>query len=88
MADHINELDLNATYKINGEPAVAWYILGYVMVRDEDWEWSGVEYQDPERVRMVMVGDDRVFEFDVSDLIKLDEGEWCPGCGQIGCGHG
>ena len=36
---------------------------------------------------MLMVGDDRRFSVDPSDCEPLAEGDYCPGCGQIGCGH-
>lgn len=36
---------------------------------------------------VVMVGDDRVFEFDPEECEPLEEDEFCPSCGQIGCGH-
>jgi hypothetical protein len=34
-----------------------------------------------------MVGDDRVFAFEVDELTKLDEADFCHQCGQIGCTH-
>lgn len=43
--------------------------------------------EDHEWVRAVMVGDDRVFEIEVSDLTVIDEDDYCAECGQIGCGH-
>ncbi len=44
------------------------------------------EVEDRQRVRAVMVGDDRVFEVDVEDLTLLGEEDFCRGCGQVGCG--
>ena len=79
-------LDLAAHYRVSGYGAIAWYLLGYVKVRDEDYWWSGCEYDDTDRVRAVMVGDDRVFEFGVDELEQIGETEFCRGCGQIGCG--
>ena len=38
-------------------------------------------------VRAVMVGDDREFIVDVDDLTEIPDDSYCPGCGQIGCGH-
>lgn len=46
-------------------------------------EW--VEDQANGRVLMVMVGDDRKHEVDESDCTPLDDGAYCPSCGQIGC---
>lgn len=45
-------------------------------------EWEAI--QDRTRVKCCMVGDDSVWEFDISDLTVID-GEVCS-CGQIGCG--
>jgi hypothetical protein len=33
-----------------------------------------------------MVGDDRVHVVDVDDLTEISDEDYCPGCGQIGCG--
>ena len=38
-----------------------------------------------DQVVAVMVGDDRPFILDVTDLEPLEEGDYCPDCGQIGC---
>lgn len=35
-----------------------------------------------------MIGDDRNFIVDPSDVSPLDEGAYCRECGQIGCRHG
>ena len=81
------EIDTGKHYRVTGYRGIAWYCEGPVMVRDEDYEWSGIEDPDPQMVRMVMVGDDRVFEVDVDDIEILGESEFCHSCGQIGCGH-
>lgn len=80
-------MDLSAHYRVDGYGAIAWSVLGYEMVRDEDYEWSGIEEPNEDRVRAIMVGDDRVFTFDVEELTKIDEEDFCRECGQIGCGH-
>jgi hypothetical protein len=79
------DLDLEAAYRVDEYAGVAWRLLGYELVRDEDYEWSGIEYENRDRVRAHMVGDDRVFTFEVSQLRLLGEDEFCPECGQIGC---
>jgi len=79
--------DTSKYYKVADSPGIAWYTLGPVKVRDEDYEWTGIEYDHDSLVQMVMVGDDCVFEVDKDDLTELDEDEFCHGCGQIGCGH-
>ena len=55
------------------------------MVRDEDYEWTGIEEPSGSHVRAVMVGDDRVHEVDKDDLVLLDEDAYCSECGQVGC---
>ena len=63
-------------------------------------EETGEEYETPDpygegewvddvggRVRVVMVGDDKVHIEDLSDLTRLDDLEYCAECGQIGCTH-
>lgn len=78
-------MDFDKRYRVDEYNGIAWYLLGYELIQDEDYEWSGIEYENPERVRAVMVGDDRIFVFDVDQLTPLDDDEYCPECGQIGC---
>jgi len=76
----------DAHYRVTGYGAIAWYVLGYETWRDEDYDWSGIENVNEDRVRAVMVGDDRVFTFDVEELEEIPEDSFCRDCGQIGCG--
>lgn len=71
-------------YRVRGYRGVAFWILGWETEPDEDTEWSGTEARTG-RVVGVMVGDDRKFVIDPDDATPLDESEYCPGCGQIGC---
>jgi len=80
-------LDFSARYRVHGYGAVAFYLLGYETTRDEDYEWTGIEDENRDRVRAVMVGDDYVWMIDVEDLAVLDEDDYCHECGQIGCAH-
>lgn len=81
-------LNYDAHYTIEGwSPGIAWYLLGPVMVRDADYEWSGIEEPHEYLVRAVMVGDDRVFEVDRDDLTPLNDLDYCAVCGQVGCTH-
>jgi hypothetical protein len=51
--------------------------------------WNEPEQEeDTSKVRAVMVGDDHVHIVDVDDLTEITEEDYCPGCGQTGCGHG
>jgi len=83
----MDTIDLEAYYTVAGYGGIAWYLLGPVMVRDKDYEWTGIEYEDEDKVRAVMVGDDKVHEVEKSELKLLDEDDFCHGCGQVGCGH-
>lgn len=60
-------------YKVKGWRGIAFNILGPAERENE--------------VRVVMIGDDRVFEVDRDDCTPLDESEYCGVCGQIGCHH-
>jgi len=74
-------------YAANGwGRGVAWYVLGWETVADEDTEWSG-EYVRTGKVLAVMVGDDRPFRFDEDDLKPVKREDFCGECGQIGCTH-
>jgi hypothetical protein len=50
--------------------------------------WEEVEVISDSVVECYMVGDDRMFKFDISDLTRIDVNDFCGSCGQIGCGHG
>lgn len=78
-------IDFDLKYKVDGSEGIAYYLLGYVTTRDEDYEWTGYEIEDRTKVRAVMVGDDHVWEVDVDDLTPIGDNEYCPECGQIGC---
>jgi hypothetical protein len=80
-----SKFDFDATYKVEGWGGIAWHAFDYETTRDEDYEWSGIVTVNEERVLCHMVGDDRTFCFEISELTKLDESEYCSECGQIGC---
>ena len=73
-------------YTVRGYRSVAWYVYGWETVPTEDTEWSGYEERTG-RVVAVMVGDDRRFTFDPSELEPLAREEYCGVCGQTGRGH-
>ena len=50
--------------------------------------WEEVEVVSDSVVECYMVGDNKKFEFDISDLTRIDVNDFCVSCGQIGCGHG
>ena len=74
-------------YSIRGYKGVAWYVLGWETVPDEDTDWGGYTNRTG-RVVARMVGDDRDFIFEQEDLEPLDRTKYCSECGQIGCSHG
>ena len=43
------------------------------------------EIENRERVRAIMVGDDRVFTFELDELTVIGDDDYCHECGQIGC---
>lgn len=72
-------------YKIHGWPGVAVHKIGPYLVADDDTEWTG-EMVETGMVEVIMVGDDVVHFVDPEDLIEINDDEFCPECGQIGCG--
>jgi hypothetical protein len=71
-------------YKVRGYGGIAFHVLGWETEPDEDTEWTGIEVRTG-RVLAVMVGDDHRHSVDEDDLTPLNEEDYCPGCGQIGC---
>lgn len=94
-------LDMDARYSVQGWGGIAFYLLGYdTEWTQEEWIYCGEGdeddeanylYNEPEeientdRVRAVMVGDDRVFTFDLDELTPIADEDYCHECGQIGC---
>lgn len=84
----VEPLDFDARYRIESMPGVAFWLKGYAQIPDGFPDYAMADYvDDPDRVVAVMVGDDREHTIDVSELTKISEDDYCPGCGQIGCGH-
>ena len=50
-------------------------------VESSEGEWVN----NPDRVLMVMVGDDHKWEVDPEDCTEIDEMAYCHVCGQMGC---
>ena len=96
-------VDFSANYRIAGYGGIAWYLRGYAKRwTEESWEHiegtdpdnegnyyynEPEEYEDKEWVIAVMVGDDREFEVEVTELTLLPREDFCGVCGQIGCNH-
>jgi hypothetical protein len=62
-------LDRERRYRVEGWPAVAVYVHD--------------QYSD--RAVVVMVGDDREHDVEVSELVPIGDSDYCGECGQIGC---
>jgi len=73
-------------YRVERYDGIAWYVRGWETEPDEDTEWSGFENRTG-RVVCTMIGDDRHFAFDPSEVTPLERAEYCGVCGQIGCSH-
>jgi len=65
---------------------IAFHVLGWQLVPDEDTEWTGI-YERTGDVYVVMVGDDKVYCVEVEDLVPISREDYCGVCGQIGCCH-
>lgn len=82
----IEDMNSEDRFTVEGYRGIAWYTLGPETAPDADTDWTGIE-QPTGMVRMVMVGDNRVFIEDPDDVEPLTE-DYCSECGQVGCGHG
>jgi hypothetical protein len=71
-------------YRVRGWRGVAFYVLGWEVVPDEDTEWSGQSVRTG-RVVVCMVGDDRKWSVGEDEIEPLRSSDYCGGCGQIGC---
>lgn len=80
-----NESFPHDAYKIKGYSGVAWDVLGWVTMPNEDTEWTGEEEKTGE-IAARMIGDDKIFTFQPEDATPLNDGDYCCDCGQIGCG--
>jgi len=77
--------DFDPAYRADGYDGIAWRVYAFESEPDEDTEWTG--YTIPTgRLLAHMVGDDREFTFDPDELTPISEDDYCPSCGQIGCG--
>jgi len=65
------EFDDECAYRIQGWSGVAWH-------KTSPPNEKGM-------VKCVMIGDDREFEFPEARFKKLEAGDYCSGCGQVGC---
>lgn len=63
---------------------IACVILGEQVEADDDTEWSGCKNTTGQWVAH-MIGDDRLFLVEASDIQTLAREEYCGECGQIGC---
>lgn len=71
-------------YAVRGYRGVAFAVYGWETEPDQDTEWSGIESRTGNLIA-VMVGDDRKFSIEPSDLSPLVDDAYCGSCGQIGC---
>ena len=80
------EFDFDAAYRHVENAGIAWRPIRYYTEREYDEFDDFEEHIHLDQIVCHMVGDDREFIHDIDDLVKLDESEYCSGCGQIGCG--
>lgn len=77
-------MNTDTAYTVDGYRGMAWHYIGPETRADEETEWTGIE-PETGNVRMVMVGDDRVFTFEPGECHSIPDEEYCGGCGQVGC---
>ena len=73
-----------AVYAHEDFAGIALYVRGPVQLYDLETEQT---VDDADRVRVVMVGDDREHVVFRDDLRAIDDLDYCLQCGQIGCAH-
>ena len=73
-----------SAYTVDGYNGIAWRVCGWQVQPDEDTEWSGI-MERTGAVVCIMVGDDRKWTFDPSEVHAIEESKYCHECGQIGC---
>jgi hypothetical protein len=80
------ELDFSARYQVASHEGIAFYLTGYKVERIYDSNWDDIEeVEDRQFVNAIMVGDDHIHVVDIDDLTVINDDEYCPECGQIGC---
>lgn len=63
---------------------IAFRVLGWETEPDEDTDWSGYEARTGNLI-VRMIGDDRNFSVDPSDVTPIPRSSYCGECGQVGC---
>lgn len=85
-AEHGAPFDFEPAYIGDGwSSGIAWRAYAYETEPDQDTEWTGME-NPTGRILAHMIGDDRTFTFEPDELTPIGEDDYCPGCGQVGCG--
>jgi len=80
------EFDADA-YTVDGfHKGIAFSALGWETEPDDDTEWSGIEERTGNLI-VRMVGDDRCWSVDPSDVHPIEREDYCGECGQVGCVH-
>lgn len=85
VATPANEFDFTLAYTAEGwSSGIAWRAYKWEELPDADTEWTGILVKTG-KVVAHMVGDDENFSFEPTELIVIQDGDYCPECGQVGC---
>lgn len=102
VIDTAPPLTVGATYQAQSLPGVAVRLVGFTTTTDEVVDLVCTDDHDHDRdcylldveevvdtdtAIAVMVGDDRRHHVPTDELTPLTGDDFCPGCGQTGCGH-
>lgn len=91
---HEDAPEFEGHYMLNDWKGCAYWILGWQLEYSEESieedEDGNTIYSEPElqrtgRLIVCMVGDDRFETCEPEELTPIEEDEFCPGCGAIGC---
>lgn len=98
----VEEVDFGKYVTVESYSGIAFWIDNWVKSIEEQYVeyletddsgevffgWEEVEIISDSVVECYMVGDDKMYRFDISELTRIDVNDFCISCGQIGCGHG
>lgn len=87
IPDYVTDdrFDFAASYTHPDYKGIALHAWGYELEPGDDPFDPDDCMVNPDWIIVSMVGDDRKFPIERAGLVRLDDDDYCPGCGQTGC---